>query len=142
MGQLRGRTRDSSWQWLVIGVVLGLGCSGVTCLGLYALNYVRVTLPGQADASAPTVQSVLVVTATSGPTTPTSQPPAQVLTTTIPGTEGGPTAFFQQPTDANASPVAPAPTNGLVALPSPTLEGTAISLPTTQPSSTPTLAPI
>src|SRR5579859_7618056 len=107
MGQLRGRTRDSSWQWLVIGVVLGLGCSGVVCLGLYALNYVRIAIPGQADASVPTVQAVLVVTATGSPVTVTStiQAPTQVLTTTVPGANPGlaPTTFNPQPTDSNAT---------------------------------------
>jgi hypothetical protein len=26
---LRGRTSDSRWQWLFVGVVLGFGCAGV-----------------------------------------------------------------------------------------------------------------
>jgi len=78
---LRRRTHDSSWQWLAIGIVLGLGCSGVLCLGMYLLNVVRFTVPGQADvANAPTV--VLVVTATDSPVTATT--PA---TATLPPTQ-------------------------------------------------------
>src|SRR5688572_18642674 len=73
MSSLRRRTHDSSWQWLAIGVVLGLGCSGVLCLGMYLLNIVRFGVPGEADlASAPTV--VLVVTSTDEPATPTLEP--------------------------------------------------------------------
>jgi len=149
MGQLRGRTRDGSWQWLVIGVVLGLGCSGVVCLGLYALNYVRITVPGQTDASAPTIQAVLVVTATALPATATShaEAPTQVLTTTVPNASTGlaPTDFKPVPTDnntANTNPVSGATASSAVQVPNPTLLGTAIQLPTTAPTATPTLAPL
>ncbi len=69
MGSLRGRTRDSSWQWLVIGIVLGLGCSSVFCLAGYATNYIRFNLPGQETAGSG--QTVLIVTTTAAPTTPT-----------------------------------------------------------------------
>ena len=62
MSSLRGRTRDSSWQWLLIGLVLGLGCSGVMCLALYAVNYLRIGPPTTPEVAAgPTV---LVVTTT------------------------------------------------------------------------------
>jgi formylglycine-generating enzyme required for sulfatase activity len=68
MGSLRGRTRDSSWQWLVIGIVLGLGCSSVVCLAGYATNYIRFNLPGQEQpiAAGPTI---LVITNTAAPVT-------------------------------------------------------------------------
>src|SRR5438876_3975762 len=70
MSSLRGRTRDSSWQWLLIGIVLGLGCSGVMCLALYALNYLRIGPPTTPDTAAlgPTV---LVVTTPPLPATAT-----------------------------------------------------------------------
>src|SRR5258708_1592474 len=133
MGQLRGRTRDGSWQWLVIGIVLGLGCSGVVCLGLYALNYVRIAVPGQVDANAPTVQVVQEVTATAAPATATSsgQAPTQVLTTVVPKPGAGltPTEFAPTPTDANtdnANPVSPAATSPVVQVSSPTSVGTNI----------------
>jgi len=90
MGSLRGRTRDSGWQWLIIGMILGLGCSGVFCLGLYALNLVRFNIPGtgQEFAGAPTVPaSVFVVTSTSEPTIPTLAPttaPTQALASATP----------------------------------------------------------
>ena len=73
MSSLRGRTRDSSWQWLIIGLVLGLGCSGVFCLAGYATNYIAFHLPGQSTdgvAVGPTV--VVIVTTTPGPATATS----------------------------------------------------------------------
>jgi len=91
MSSLRGRTRDSSWQWLVIGIVLGFGCSGVFCLGLYATNSVTFRLPGQAEpvAAGPTV---MIVTTTPLPVTPT------VAATTAPATQA-PT----QPATDNAS---------------------------------------
>lgn len=84
MSQLRGRTRDSSWQWLLIGIVLGMGCSSVVCLGAYAANLVTFNLPGQGGAVAaegtPTLAR-LVVTATPGPATPTPPTPTQTPTT-------------------------------------------------------------
>ncbi len=96
MSSLRGRTRDSSWQWLVIGLVLGLGCSGVACLGSYALGVIRVNIPGSvADVPTPTVGPsntavVMVVTATpastntAAPATNTSAPITAAVVTQTP----------------------------------------------------------
>jgi formylglycine-generating enzyme required for sulfatase activity len=80
MGSLRGRTRDSSWQWLVIGVILGLGCSSVFCLAGYATNIIRFTLPGQPDTVAGGVPTIIIVTPTLAPVTATT-PPAQPAST-------------------------------------------------------------
>ena len=80
MSSLRGRTRDSSWQWLVIGLVLGLGCSGVVCLGSYALGVIRVNIPGSvAEVPTPTLgptntTMIEIITATLAPTS-TAAPP-------------------------------------------------------------------
>ncbi len=72
MSSLRGRTRDSSWQWLVIGVVLGFGCSGVFCLGLYATNSISFRLPGQTpDVVAAGPTAFVVITNTPAPATAT-----------------------------------------------------------------------
>lgn len=37
-GNLRRRTRDAGWQWLLIGLVLGVGFSAVLCMGAYAIG--------------------------------------------------------------------------------------------------------
>ncbi len=130
MSLSRGRTRDSSWQWLVIGVVLGLGCSGVLCLALYALNYLRFGVPGQTDAAAPTVLVVTVTASnitTSPPANTATAVPVQVLTTPTANANAGqaPTAtgFFIQPTDPNATAVSQ------VASPTAPLVGTVIASP-------------
>ncbi|HVO41645.1 MAG TPA: SUMF1/EgtB/PvdO family nonheme iron enzyme [Aggregatilineales bacterium] len=57
MSSLRGRTRDASWQWFLIGFVLASGCASVLCLGAYALNLIR--LPSQ-EAQAPTLPALTV----------------------------------------------------------------------------------
>src|SRR5258706_15740254 len=136
MASLRGRTRDSSWQWLVIGVILGLGCSGVLCLGLYLSNVIRFGVPGQADiAAAPTV---IVITETSGQATQstaganvtaTSTQALQVLASATPLVAGSPVAatitpFEQVPTEekTNVNP-------GAALVPSPTVVGTVIASP-------------
>ena len=96
MSSLRGRTRDSSWQWLVIGLVLGLGCSGVACLGSYALGVIRVNVPGSVvDLPTPTLGPtsttiVMVVTATPGPTN-TALPATSPVSTSAATAPGAPT---------------------------------------------------
>lgn len=42
-GNLRRRTRDSSWQWLLMGTILGMGFALVMCVGGYALG--AITFP-------------------------------------------------------------------------------------------------
>ncbi|GAB4418937.1 MAG: hypothetical protein Kow00106_15080 [Anaerolineae bacterium] len=37
-GSLRRRTSDAGWQWLLIGLVLGIGFSAVLCMGAYAVG--------------------------------------------------------------------------------------------------------
>jgi formylglycine-generating enzyme required for sulfatase activity len=37
---LRRRTRDSSWQWLLMGTILGMGFALVMCVGGYALGVI------------------------------------------------------------------------------------------------------
>ncbi|MEP7286812.1 MAG: SUMF1/EgtB/PvdO family nonheme iron enzyme [Chloroflexota bacterium] len=151
MSSLRGRTRDSSWQWLVIGLVLGLGCSGVACLGLYALNYVRINIPGQDNpaivAAGPTV---LVVTSTPPPVTATTLPPTAPDSPPAPAVNATP--LVAAPTSLNTVPtdLPPISVNGgsadtpqaAVNAPSPLplgsdipTAGPATKAPTNQPSS-------
>lgn len=46
---LRRRTRDSSWQWLMIGALLGLGFASILCVGGYAVG--AITFPALEDAT-------------------------------------------------------------------------------------------
>ena len=56
-GNLRRRTRDSSWQWLLMGTILGTGFALVLCVGGYALG--AITFPFLDDnTSTPSVQVV------------------------------------------------------------------------------------
>jgi formylglycine-generating enzyme len=126
MSSLRGRTRDSSWQWLVIGLVLGLGCSSVFCLAGYATNYIRFNLPGQAADGGGTVPTAVIqiITATPGPATATSPVPV------------APTATQQAAAPANTTPGVPTNTPFLV---QPTLAGTAVAGGGGQPTANATL---
>jgi len=56
-GSLRRRTRDSSWQWLLMGVILGAGFALVICVGGYALGV--ITFPVlEEKTSTPEIQVV------------------------------------------------------------------------------------
>lgn len=54
-GNLRRRTRDSSWQWLFMGTILGLGFALVICVGGYALGAITFP-PLDEETSTPNVQ--------------------------------------------------------------------------------------
>src|SRR5260221_1756582 len=122
MSSLRGRTRDSSWQWLVIGVILGLGCSSVVCLGGYAANLLQFNLPGQAPTEIPTSQ-VMIVTSTPPPATATPLvTPTVAVTTAVPQQAStaaanvvnltpSSTGYSVQPTDVKATKSSPAVVN-------------------------------
>jgi formylglycine-generating enzyme required for sulfatase activity len=49
-GSLRRRTRDAGWQWLLMGVILGMGVALVMCVGAYALG--ALTFPILEDKTA------------------------------------------------------------------------------------------
>ncbi len=52
---LRRRTRDSSWQWMVIGTLLGLGLASILCVGGYAIG--AISFPALEDeTNTPVVQ--------------------------------------------------------------------------------------
>jgi formylglycine-generating enzyme required for sulfatase activity len=87
---IRKRQRDNSWQWALVGMLLGMGCCGMISVGLLATNI--VSFGGQTVAAAIT-PTAIIVTATSAPATAT--PPV--------------TATFianNQPPAGNATPVA------------------------------------
>jgi formylglycine-generating enzyme required for sulfatase activity len=126
---LRGRTRDSSWQWLMIGAVLGLGCSGVACLAGYAANLIAFNLPGQAMAFnlTPTIIERMITVERVITTTPvpTIEPPAQPTPGAGQPTVGtpAPTSFVMAPTAPGTPIVGPGSTGGV-------LGGTSVALPT------------
>jgi len=54
-GSLRRRTRDASWQWLFMGLMLGMGFALVVCVGGYALG--AISFPAlESDTATPQVQ--------------------------------------------------------------------------------------
>ena len=54
-GNLRRRTRDASWQWLMMGLIIGVGFAAVVCVGGYALGGITFPLLEE-DTSTPTVK--------------------------------------------------------------------------------------
>jgi formylglycine-generating enzyme required for sulfatase activity len=53
-GNLRRRTRDAGWQWMFIGVLMGIGFAMVACVGGYALG--AITFPAlEEDTATPRV---------------------------------------------------------------------------------------
>ncbi len=140
MGSLRGRTRDSSWQWLVIGIVLGLGCSSVFCLAGYATNYIRFNLPGlQGDNGGVVVQpTVFIVTNTQPPATTAFSTAASTAQATASGTEsstGGPPTITPQQLIITTAPTGP---TGQVVLPT-VATGAVTIVGTVIPSPAPTI---
>lgn len=135
---LRTRTRNSSWQWLMIGAVLGVGCMSVACLGAYVLGVVQVRLPGSVIAelatpspqptytpyptytAQPTVNSVLVTPAAAGASTS-----APIVSTSLVQIGGTATPFAPLTTPIpivtdNSTPLVggsavPRPTNAVIA---------------------------
>ncbi len=118
---LRGRTRDSSWQWLMIGIVLGLGCASVFCLAAYAANLLAINIPGQGVAFAPNITPTIIerevtrIVVVTPEITPTQDAPE----TPVPPVVGGPptiTPFIAvQPTQPGGqSPIATPTTTGIL----------------------------
>lgn len=70
-GSLGRRSGNTAWQWIVIGAILGFGCSVILVLG--ALAFGILNLDGQAIANLPT-QTPFIITATPAPVTPTNTP--------------------------------------------------------------------
>ncbi|GAB4574190.1 MAG: hypothetical protein Kow0077_19510 [Anaerolineae bacterium] len=88
MSSLRRRTRDGSWQWLVIGIVLGLGFSAVICLGSYAAGLLSFNVGGGSAIVEETLAppTVLVSEVAELPSaTPTREPQVVIVTATPSG---------------------------------------------------------
>lgn len=54
-GNLRRRTSDASWQWLLMGTLLGVGFALVACVGSYALGAISFP-PLEQDTASPRAQ--------------------------------------------------------------------------------------
>lgn len=75
-GSLNRRSGNAAWQWILIGIILGLGCAVIFLLAGLATG--AINLDGQSAANLPT-QTAFIVTAT--------QPPATETPTEAPTTE-------------------------------------------------------
>lgn len=71
-GYVGRRSGGSAWQWIIIGLVLGFGCSVILVLGGLAAGFLNLDTTGQqlANLPSPTPQ-VVIITATPAPVTPT-----------------------------------------------------------------------
>ena len=68
-GSLNRRSGSAAWQWILIGVIIGFGCSAIVLLAGLASG--AFTVGGQPVANLPT-QTPLIITATSAPVTSTA----------------------------------------------------------------------
>lgn len=68
-GSLGRRSGSTAWQWIIIGAILGFGCSVVLVLGALAFGVLNVD--GMNVANLPT-QTPFIITATPAPVTPTN----------------------------------------------------------------------
>ncbi len=78
-GYVGRRSGGAAWQWIVIGMVLGFGCSVVLVLGGLAANV--LSLDPNRVANLPT-QTAFIITATPAPVTPTTEPTEALPTAT------------------------------------------------------------
>lgn len=113
-GNLRRRTRDASWQWLMMGLILGVGFATVVCVGGYALGGITFPLL-EDDTSTPTIrvapnetevalQAALIAQQTLAAMQPTAQSTVPVVETQA----TGPT-LETVPAVATETPAAPTP---------------------------------
>ncbi len=127
---LRHRTRDGSWQWLGIGLVLGLAFSAVVCLGAYAAGLVSFSTggaPREENIPDPTVFVSEVAELPSA--TPTREPQVIIVTATSAGmvvVQPTPTPLPPTP-DASATAAAAAADAAVAAV------GTPLATPTATP---------
>lgn len=69
-GYVGRRSGGAAWQWIIIGLVLGFGCSVVLVLGGLAAGFLSIDSNAIANLPSPTPQ-VIIITATPQPVTPT-----------------------------------------------------------------------
>lgn len=127
-GNVGRRSGNTAWQWIIIGGILGFGCSVVLVLG--ALAFGILNLDGQAVASAET-QTPFIITATAAPVTPTvteelTIPTQQELVIEAPTATPtiDPTRLTPEPT---VSPTNPPPVIGFGETPTTSGDGQSLS---------------
>lgn len=81
---MRRRSRGGSWQWAVIGLILGFACAGMLFVGAIAAGVVSI---GGLAVGFGATQTPVVITATPAPVTPTPQPTEVIVTATPEATE-------------------------------------------------------
>lgn len=104
---LRKRSRDGSWQWLLVGAVLGLAFSAVICLGAYATGLISFAVggPGAGGEEELPLPTVLVSEVAELPSaTPTREPQVIIVT----ATPAGMTVIQPTPTPLDTAPEATA----------------------------------
>ena len=111
-GRVRGRRGGGAiWQWMIIGMVLGLGCAAVFVLGLLTLGFIGIDPEGAGFAGRAT-QTPRVITATQDVNAPTQTP---FIITITPGDS----ATTQQDTGSTVNPG-----EGSILVPTATLQPT------------------
>ncbi|MBK8022650.1 MAG: SUMF1/EgtB/PvdO family nonheme iron enzyme [Chloroflexi bacterium] len=80
-GYVGRRSGGSAWQWVIIGLVLGFGCSVILVLGALAAGFLAVDTNALANLPSPTPQ-ILIITATPEPVTPSPTADAATATPT------------------------------------------------------------
>lgn len=79
-GYVGRRSGGAAWQWIVIGMVMGFGCSVVLVLGGLAAGVLSLDPNATSLANLPT-QTPFIITVTPAPVTPTQIPPIAVEST-------------------------------------------------------------
>ncbi len=103
MSTLRRRTRDSSWQWMLIGIILGVAFSAVACLAAYAAGLITLNAGGGEPVAEELAPPTVLVSEVAELPTPTPTREQQVIVVTA--TPAGVTVI--QP---SATPVLPTAT--------------------------------
>lgn len=124
-GTLGGRrSSGGAWQWVLIGIIVGFGCSAILGLGALATGFLNLNIDGLPGGVTPTAV-VMIITATPAPATPTDIP-TEIIVTPFEAQQ----VEVQPPTP---TPLPPTPTVGVQVEPSitptqaqPTLDTSAI----------------
>ncbi len=119
-GSLNRRSGNAAWQWILIGAIVGFGCSVIVLLAGLATG--TLSLDGQSAANLPT-QTPFIVTATSGPETATATATQDLATDVALNIQAptatvtlNPTLLTLQPTEAPTTGMTPTATTGTVAV--------------------------
>ena len=106
-GKVGGRRSGSAaWQWVIIGLILGIGCSAIVVLAGLTVGVLTLDADAVGAIGAPTGTAVVVVvTATNDPAQPTAMP--VVVTATLAPASSTPAAPQVQLVAPTATPLTP-----------------------------------